>query len=1846
LRELLRTKTAILLENAFYDTSRPVAGVVPQHLCAGADPGAYLVQSRAPPNDSFRRLLHAAGAEIVSYIPNNAYLVRASRSVASQIEADPQTQAVLPYEPYFKLKPPLLSMAVGSQPLPENSVVHTLLFDGEHRAVDDELEKLGLEIVAEEQSPFGPVLSLRNAGIPVGQSSPFGPSNILAALASIPGVQQLELAHPRVFANDLVRARIAVAASSTAITNYFNLTGTNVLINVNDSGVDASHPDLTNRVISDLPIAVVDTNGHGTHVAGIIAGSGARSQTITNASGSVMPAVKYQFRGMAPAAHLFVMSADPDRGPASDSYLQQTAARTNAFISNNSWHYGNDDAYDLAAASYDAAVRDALPTVTGAQPLLFVFGAGNAGNGTGDGLGGDPDSIQSPATAKNVITVGAVEQLRSITNEVWQCSTVNSTNVCLTNQPWLGMTDTNNEVAAFSSRGNVGIGVEGDFGRFKPDVVAPGSFVIAARSTQWDRAAYYHSTNALSDYFEVLSNLNETIGPFYRYESGTSMSAAGVSGTLALMQEFFGRLGRTNSPALMKALLINGARTLSGRYNFQVNQSVNAQGWGLINLTNSLPAALTNLNPASSPSLVFDQAPAEALVTGQSRTRFVSVSSSATNQPLRVTLVWTDPPANPAAGVKLVNNLDLVVTNILTGEVFFGNDFLPNDPFTRVWNTNASPNLDDVNNVENVYLNPPLGSAYSVTVVARSVNVNAVTAQTNGIAQDYALVISSGEGEVAGALTLAGGSLASTNLSNVIGLTNGFAGNVSGAVLTGQRVGASSPLLDPGSISWPGGAAGFITPGLTNQWRFYSVTNDRGYTNAAFVTFRAPALSLTQDALIRTNFPGTNLPQADIDLYVSTNPALTLLDPSALAAADKSLSRLGTEMVFYTNALPGTYYVGVKAEDEGAAEFSFVGAFSLLPFGTQDANGSWILHGINVPAVIPDGSAAQPGETNVIALAPAPVAMRRVVVTNEIAHESFSDLFGILNHCSKSAVLNAHSLPPVVPVPYDYSFIYEDNGEGDIPGSQPTDGPGTLRNFIGQQGQGIWLLTMRDDALSHTGLVENFTLRLDPQSVDGSVPRTVSTNAFTFDFIDVPLGATNLNVCLDNISDTPLPLVLYVRRAGLPSPTIFDQMTVVSPPAGCLSVNLSSLPPVNPGRYFIGIFNSNTIPQTVMLNAAAQADPAPVSPVVHDSTGPTLIPDDAVSYAALFVTNQQPIAAVELDLHVDHPRISDMTFTLISPAGTRVLLFADRGGTSTNGLGGFPLMTNVFPTRSSGDFNASTNVLQTFQNQGTLVVDYDFYALPDIMHVYYDNALIFDSGSVSNGGQFNIPFGPGLSTNLVIIMNEGNNEDTNTLWEYTASIVNPTPGFVAFTEDTNLAQVPVKYAPVPFMSGGTNPTVWYLPEQSLNAFAGQSAFGKWQLEMRDTRAGPGGPPPQLAAWQLRFVFRNTAPIPISLTSGNSASNAVPPGQIAYFRVDVPAWATFATNLLLSASAPVNLLFNPTNPPTGTNSGDVTLLSGSIAGVATIARLGSPSVSPGTSYYLGIQNPTLASVVAAVQVDFDINVISLTNGVALYTTNSAAGSGADYYVYTVTSNAVRAQFEIDAPSADMTLVARYGLPLPTLTNYSCISSNPGTNEELIVLFNSSKPVALNSGEWYLSAVNVSGVPATYSIRASEFPVYGTNILITNNQFSGNSLCLAWTSLPGVHYYVQGKTSLKATNWVAVSPTVTASDITSSWCLPLPSAYHFFRVHEGLVVAPNLQSVPITSISCQTNGVVLQWTGPIDTQFSVQFSPTLSPPVWTAFTNTVVSTNGTFLFHDDGAQCGGLTGPRYYRLQALP
>ena len=169
-----------------------------------------------------------------------------------------------------------------------------------------------------------------------------------------------------------------------------------------------------------------------------------------------------------------------------------------------------------------------------------------------------------------------------------------------------------------------------------------------------------------------------------------------------------------------------------------------------------------------------------------------------------MTLAWTDPPGNPAAAIKLVNNLDLVVTNLDTGDVFFGNDISAGTTFNSPWNTNGPPNLDVVNNIENVFLPPLLGTNYSVTVVGRGVNVNAVTAQTNNAAgnfapnvvQDYALVISCGDSADLGAITVTPNPV----VSNPTGDQQITFVTATNTPLFDQFAGANSPFLGTNTV--------------------------------------------------------------------------------------------------------------------------------------------------------------------------------------------------------------------------------------------------------------------------------------------------------------------------------------------------------------------------------------------------------------------------------------------------------------------------------------------------------------------------------------------------------------------------------------------------------------------------------------------------------------------------------------------------------------------------------------------------------------------------------------------------------------------------------------------------------------------------------------------------------------------------------------------------------------------------------------------------------------------------------------------------------------------------------------
>jgi subtilisin-like proprotein convertase family protein len=916
------------------------------------------------------------------------------------------------------------------------------------------------------------------------------------------------------------------------------------------------------------------------------------------------------------------------------------------------------------------------------------------------------------------------------------------------------------------------------------------------------------------------------------------MAAADVSGVLALMQDYFTNTLRTTpSPALLKAMLINGARP-TGAYDLQVQNKINFEGWGLINLPDSLPPGVTNRADANCSSFFIDQNPTNALATGDSHTFLVTINTNAAALPLRVTLAWTDPPGDPAAAIKLVNNLDLVVTNFddpANPIIFYGNDIASGSIYNTPEGTNAQ-NLDSINNVENVFISPLLGANYSITVIGRGVNVNAVTAQTNNAAgvyapnvvQDFALVISSGNGEVTNVFTVTDNPIVSlpTTDQQITLVTN------YNAPLLNQLVGASTPLLGTNTIPlgtnlvW-GETNSIITLGMTNQWHFYVVTNTTGFTNAAFITFIPSTLAIPRMGVFADSVGNATRPEADIDLYVTTDPTLMNLNPVAISNCvngaqvgassgnsfnGASLGRGGTEFVVDTNSSPSipgeVYYVGVYSEDREASEYGFIPIFSQQPFSQMNPNGSQSVFGVPLPVNIPDGTPALPGHGYVFGLALYPMQVLQVVVTNTIVHQNFGDLIGTMTHggqngMSQTVVLNNHDSLGNPPGPY--TQIYDDSGQGNIFGSQPSDGPGSLNTFTGQQGNGVWLLTETDDSLTQIGSVTGFNMLVEPhQDLTKGITIILGPLGWFYEYIDVPPGATNLTIYATNITATGV-VDLFVRYGAIPTLTATNEfgparLTNSGSPGPGNSISIG--PPLTPGRYWVGLYNESLVPQTVYIVAKLGMGTAPQA--TFTSAGQAPILDDAVMTNSIFVTAVQNLSSVEVALRVDHPRVSDLVFHLISPQGTRCLLVENRGGTTTNGMGATLAFTNITPASSSGNGLPSTNVIDTGQTAGTVQISYNFYTVPDEMVVQYQGANIFDSGIVNGSGMFTIAYGPGASTQLTIIMNPTVYAGDGDLWDYTVNSSQARYTYLVLTEDTNKTTTPIKYAVPPFHGILTN----------------------------------------------------------------------------------------------------------------------------------------------------------------------------------------------------------------------------------------------------------------------------------------------------------------------------------------------------------------------------------------------------------------------------------------------------------
>ena len=328
--------------------------------------------------------------------------------------------------------------------------------------------------------------------------------------------------------------------------SLYSYSGAGVTVAFIDSGFTAyDHPDLAGRLLTFVDFVNgqtinYDDNGHGTHVAGILAGNGKLSAK--------------KFAGIAPGASLVSLKVLNRKGEGSIGDILKAL----------DWVYMNGKSYGIRVVnlSVGAPVSESYytdPLTLAAKALVdsgitVVAAAGNSGQNANGQLqwGG----VTSPANAPWVLTVCAFS-----TNGTYATA--------------------DDKVADFSASGPTAV----DFAA-KPDLCAPGVGVVSTA----DPAGTLFQAGLLATPSWLVAGTVSGQYPYTPYESltGTSMSAPFVSGAIALMLEANPNL----TPNLIKAIL---------EYTAIAKPGVSAlrQGAGFMNVSHAVNFAALAAHPPS-----------------------------------------------------------------------------------------------------------------------------------------------------------------------------------------------------------------------------------------------------------------------------------------------------------------------------------------------------------------------------------------------------------------------------------------------------------------------------------------------------------------------------------------------------------------------------------------------------------------------------------------------------------------------------------------------------------------------------------------------------------------------------------------------------------------------------------------------------------------------------------------------------------------------------------------------------------------------------------------------------------------------------------------------------------------------------------------------------------------------------------------------------------------------------------------------------------------------------------------------------------------------------------------------
>ncbi len=668
--DVQKIDTTINLPGAKFD---PVEGPPAEtiRLTSESSPsgGYYILQLGATATDEWLDSLRDAGVEVLQYVPHQAFFVYGDGAAIAKAAGHSRVRWVGEYTAEQKLSPEVLEFRNAVEG--ESALFDVAVFGrADLQAV---ARSVGGRVISESKLPsnFFNVIRVEL------------PKSDLNRVAAIGDVFRIDPYVRPTIEDERSSQIIAGNFTSTTVLNapgynpltQFGVDGTGVTVMVSDDGISIPgnggfYVTSTNTVDGPLRGATAGASGgHGHINASIIAG---------NTPFGILDPTGYNYGlGVAPKANIINIPFLKSGNTTTDAQAVDDTLNTlgpngaRGTISNNSWGSGtNGNSYDSLAAQYDGLVRDGSIAAT-IDPFSIIFSAGNSGPSA--------NTLTRPKVSKNTIAVANSENVRPELSV-----------------PGTGA-DNLDDLRTSSSRGPAADG------RIKPDITAPGTVITGSRAGGCTSVTSCFDAN-------------------HAYSTGTSHAAPQVAGAAALFTQYWrnANAGVTPSPALIKAAIINSGQEMNGATTSTATIPNGIEGWGRMNMKFMMNTGV--------PTKYVNE---EHHFTGPgAAVGFIGAVADST-KPVRVTLVWTDPPGagNPA----LVNNLDLTVN--VGGSVYRGNVFTGG-----VSTTGGS--ADTVNNVENVFLPAgiPAGTVFSISISATAINGDGILGNADTTDQHFSLV--------------------------------------------------------------------------------------------------------------------------------------------------------------------------------------------------------------------------------------------------------------------------------------------------------------------------------------------------------------------------------------------------------------------------------------------------------------------------------------------------------------------------------------------------------------------------------------------------------------------------------------------------------------------------------------------------------------------------------------------------------------------------------------------------------------------------------------------------------------------------------------------------------------------------------------------------------------------------------------------------------------------------------------------------------------------------------------------------------------------------------------------------